>query len=115
MGDLRGWIRIAKHDLGKPQTPKMRGLKVFPNKHGDTDESESEDEEASRRKETDPDGFGVLIVHGLCMYLIWISCCHIRLATLPAFAATSLRPLYVMGGVRVLAYVNLRSSPQGLI
>lgn len=38
MGDLRGWIRIAKHDLGKPQTPKMRGLKVFPNKHGDTDE-----------------------------------------------------------------------------
>lgn len=50
MGDLRGRIHIAKQDLGKLQTRKMKGLKVLPSKHGDTDESESEDEEASPRK-----------------------------------------------------------------
>jgi len=50
MGDLRGRIHIAKQDLGKLQTRKMKGLKVLPSEHGDTDESESEDEEVLPRK-----------------------------------------------------------------
>ena len=46
MGDLRGRIHIAKQDLGKLQTRKMKGLKDVPD--------EDEDEEAPPRKRRQP-------------------------------------------------------------
>ncbi|OJA21231.1 hypothetical protein AZE42_07991 [Rhizopogon vesiculosus] len=49
MGDLRGRVHIAKQDLGKLQTRKMKGLKSVPGEE-DGDSQDSEQEEASRRK-----------------------------------------------------------------
>ena len=49
MGDLRGRIHVAKQDLGKLQTRKMRGLKKGADEVQESDE-ESEKESASLRK-----------------------------------------------------------------
>lgn len=46
MGDLRGRIHVAKQDLGKLQTRKMKGLKAGRDEMDvDGDESENENEE----------------------------------------------------------------------
>ena len=58
MGDLRGRVHIAKQDLGKLQTRKMKGLKggdVDVEMGGDEDEDEDDDgssggEQRKRRK-----------------------------------------------------------------
>jgi len=49
MGDLRGRVHIAKQDLGKLQTRKMKGLKSVPGEE-DGDSEDSEQESDSRRK-----------------------------------------------------------------
>jgi ribosome production factor 2 len=51
MGDLRGRVHIAKQDLGKLQTRKMKGLKAGKDQL-DIDESsdDEEDEDVGRRK-----------------------------------------------------------------
>ncbi|KAL4065061.1 Brix domain-containing protein [Scleroderma yunnanense] len=50
MGDLRGRIHVAKQDLGRLQTRKMKGLKVsLGEEDGDTDDSASDVEETSLR------------------------------------------------------------------
>ncbi|KAF9229023.1 Brix-domain-containing protein [Gyrodon lividus] len=46
MGDLRGRVHIAKQDLGKLQTRKMKGLKARPEEEdGDTEDGASEEED----------------------------------------------------------------------
>ena len=40
MGDLRGRVHVAKQDLGKLQTRKMKGLKVGPGEEEEVSESE---------------------------------------------------------------------------
>ncbi|KAG0701043.1 Brix domain-containing protein [Suillus ampliporus] len=53
MGDLRGRVHIAKQDLSKLQTRKMKGLKstrLEEDASGSSEESEEEEEEALRQK-----------------------------------------------------------------
>ncbi|KAH7890197.1 Brix domain-containing protein [Phlebopus sp. FC_14] len=51
MGDVRGRVHIAKQDLGKLQTRKMKGLNAGPREvGGDAEESDEEEEETRRQK-----------------------------------------------------------------
>ena len=51
MGNLRGRVHIARQDLGKLQTRKMKGLKSMPGEEdGDSDSGDSEQEDDSPRK-----------------------------------------------------------------
>ncbi|OBZ75348.1 Ribosome production factor 2 [Grifola frondosa] len=50
MGDVRGRIHVAKQDLGKLQTRKMKGLKSGRESGGEDGESEDEDEADSQRR-----------------------------------------------------------------
>jgi ribosome production factor 2 len=54
MGDLRGRVHIAKQDLGKLQTRKMKGLKSAPGEE-DVESEDRGQEGASRRKKPKQD------------------------------------------------------------
>ena len=54
MGDLRGRIHVAKQDLSKLQTRKMKGLKAGRGEEMDVDSDEEEEEDArAKRRRTD--------------------------------------------------------------
>lgn len=42
MGDLRGRVHVAKQDLDRLQTRKMKGLKAVPGEDEDSDDDEDE-------------------------------------------------------------------------
>jgi ribosome production factor 2 len=50
MGDLRGRVHVAKQDLGRLQTRKMKGLKKGMDDDGEGSESEDEGGRRKRRK-----------------------------------------------------------------
>jgi ribosome production factor 2 len=55
MGDLRGRVHVAKQDLGKLQTRKMKGLKKAPDDaedDGDDDDGMDEDDGSRKRRRT---------------------------------------------------------------
>lgn len=51
MGDLRGRIHVAKQDLGKLQTRKMKGLKKGRDEDSEEDGDEDEDGEDGEEEE----------------------------------------------------------------
>ena len=56
MGDLRGRVHVARQDLGKLQTRKMKGLKKGRGEEGDGDSGDEEEQEEQEEQEQDGGG-----------------------------------------------------------